>query len=144
MFIVECGYCSQKINADKLKGALYACPACGAPLPNKIEPYDPEKHGKWHVMGTYSPNAQRYQIGYGTSTVSPDGIKDTSILVTHQIEDSHIADAIYNGTGVPMGYSPGEQPGDGDMWLDPNSGMLSVFNGISWLTLPAQKGYQGS
>jgi hypothetical protein len=43
-----------------------------------------------------------------------------------------------------MGYSPGEQPGDGDMWLDPNSGMLSVFNGISWLTLPAQKGYQGS
>lgn len=134
--IVTCEYCKQKINAHAIEEqVLWACPACGAPLPDFVELYDPVAHGQWWFQYQYQPATDqlRYDTGYNTGT---DG--SYMNVSSHYVASSVMTNALQGDRGLTLGYSPGLQPDKGDMYIDPEGHSFFVFDGKTWMQVENQ------
>lgn len=124
--ILECKYCGQKNNIEKLADEpLWACAACGAPLPEYVKPYSPSDYSTWQVSGTYQEayDTYHFQVTNGTN------------VWAHNVDGRDVSSACFSGSGIAMGYTAPESPTIGDIFFDPAQMETYVFVGDNWVTL---------
>jgi hypothetical protein len=104
---------------------LWACIACGGPLPGIVEEYNQDVHGEWILSQFIDPATERYQYKFDDGTNQ----------YTHDTDSSTIDNAMQHNTGIAMGYSPGDQPETGALWWNPSDQEMYVFYEDAWMRM---------
>ena len=128
--LITCDYCTQKINTKFLEEEImWACPACGAPLPDLVEEYNPEIHGPWTIKTWYDPYLDQFNYDVADGTSGPG--------YNHTVSASNISSAVQNMSGLPIGYSAPEQPNTGDLFFDTVDNSMNIYTGEQWVEFKA-------